>query len=187
MKFTKFNVLGVGLALALPTAAVAVTLPNTFNEGDVISATEMNANFNALSGAVDSLVERVDVLENNKPALPSTLSLSTTFAEPVITLQASESGMLYVRPGGTGYRALSTRIYVGDGQGSDGHASCGGGNCPYATRVHDGDSSSVLIPAGAYVTILVNFDTANEASAALFWQPLDERRSAAPTVEYQGD
>ena len=42
-------------ALGLLVWGAAVTIPNSFTDGDVISASEMNANFTAVKNAVDTL------------------------------------------------------------------------------------------------------------------------------------
>ena len=54
------------LMIAIPAAAIAspVTVPNTFQAGQVISASEMNANFDAVKAAVDDNDARVSVIES---------------------------------------------------------------------------------------------------------------------------
>jgi hypothetical protein len=48
--------LGASLALGLlGVYALAVSIPNVFSSGDVISAAKMNANFTAVKTAVDTL------------------------------------------------------------------------------------------------------------------------------------
>lgn len=53
-KNLKYFVLGAAL-VAVGLGAMAVTIPNTFSSGQVISAAQVNANFTALKTAVDAL------------------------------------------------------------------------------------------------------------------------------------
>ena len=50
----KFFALGA-LLVAIGLSALAVTIPNTFSAGQVVSAAQLNANFQELKAAVDSL------------------------------------------------------------------------------------------------------------------------------------
>lgn len=52
------TVLAIGLLLVgLGTASAQTSVPHSFDAGEVISATEMNENFDAVTGAIDALVD----------------------------------------------------------------------------------------------------------------------------------
>jgi hypothetical protein len=63
----KYALLGF-LAAALGLWGLAVTIPNTFSGGEVVSAAKMNANFQALKDAVDTLEAKVAALESERDA-----------------------------------------------------------------------------------------------------------------------
>ena len=65
---TKYIFLGIFLA-ALGLWGLAVTIPNSFSSGDVVSAAKMNQNFQALKAAVDQLESKVTDLETTTTAL----------------------------------------------------------------------------------------------------------------------
>ncbi len=59
-----YRYLGIAGALLVPTFAVAATqIPYVFQAGDPVSATEMNANFSTLDGAVNNLEEHLSDLQ----------------------------------------------------------------------------------------------------------------------------
>ncbi|XOB98421.1 hypothetical protein ACMC9I_11070 [Deinococcota bacterium DY0809b] len=72
----KYALLGF-LVAALGLWGRAVTIPNTFQSGDVASAAEMNQNFTALKNAVDTLEAKVAALETAKADLESKLAAVT--------------------------------------------------------------------------------------------------------------
>lgn len=64
----KQKALGILLALAAPSLAVAAfELPHVFEAGNVISASEMNANFDALATEIAELKEEIEFLSTNQP------------------------------------------------------------------------------------------------------------------------
>ena len=65
---TKYVLLGVFLS-ALGLWGLAVTIPNTFADGDVVSSSKMNENFQALKNAVDTLEAKLEAM--NQKALVS--------------------------------------------------------------------------------------------------------------------
>jgi len=65
---TKYIFLGIFIA-ALGLWGLAVTIPNSFSSGDVVSAAKMNENFQALKTAVDQLEGKVTDLETTMTAL----------------------------------------------------------------------------------------------------------------------
>jgi hypothetical protein len=73
--------LGIAGALLLPAAAVALTTPNLFSNGDVLSASDLNENFSAIEAEVNALRSDVTALQS---ALDSKASSGA-----VISLQSS--------------------------------------------------------------------------------------------------
>jgi hypothetical protein len=64
--------LGASLTLGLlGVYALAVSIPNFFTAGDVISAAKMNANFEAMKTAIDALEAKVATLETKTASLES--------------------------------------------------------------------------------------------------------------------
>jgi hypothetical protein len=62
--------LGASLTLGLlGVYALAVSIPNPFTAGDVISAAKMNANFDAVKTAVDALEAKVVTLDSKTASL----------------------------------------------------------------------------------------------------------------------
>ena len=64
----KYALLGF-LVAALGLWGLAVTIPNTFADGDVVSSSKMNQNFQALKNAVDTLEAKVATLEDKLSAV----------------------------------------------------------------------------------------------------------------------
>ncbi|GEM90783.1 hypothetical protein [Oceanithermus desulfurans] len=58
MQKTKYVLIGLFIS-ALGLWGLAVTVPNSFSSGDVVSASKMNENFQALKSAVDALEAKV--------------------------------------------------------------------------------------------------------------------------------
>jgi hypothetical protein len=67
-KNLKYFVLGAAI-VAAGLGALAVTIPNSFSSGQVISAAALNANFAALKTAVDTLETKTTTLETKVAAL----------------------------------------------------------------------------------------------------------------------
>ncbi|GEM90106.1 hypothetical protein [Oceanithermus desulfurans] len=65
---TKYTLLGIFLA-ALGLWGLAVTIPNSFSSGEVLSAAKMNENFQALKAAVDQLESKVAAHEEKLSAV----------------------------------------------------------------------------------------------------------------------
>jgi len=70
---TKYVLLGV-FVTALGLWGLAVTIPNSFSSGEVVSAAKMNQNFQALKDAVDALEAKVAALESANADLESKLA-----------------------------------------------------------------------------------------------------------------
>ncbi|WP_287408143.1 hypothetical protein [Oceanithermus sp.] len=67
---TKYTLFGIFLA-ALGLWGLAVTIPNSFSSGEVVSAAKMNENFQALKTAVDALEAKLSEVQAGQKALPS--------------------------------------------------------------------------------------------------------------------
>ena len=65
---TKYTLFGIFLA-ALGLWGLAVTIPNSFSSGDVVSASKMNQNFQALKAAVNQMEGKLTDLETTMTAL----------------------------------------------------------------------------------------------------------------------
>ena len=70
MKPIRYVFLGAFLVL-LGLWAVAVTVPNAFQEGDVVSSSKVNENFQALADAVSALEAKLSEVAAAQKALPS--------------------------------------------------------------------------------------------------------------------
>ncbi|OQX67164.1 MAG: hypothetical protein B6A08_16640 [Sorangiineae bacterium NIC37A_2] len=92
--FQKYRVQGIVLGLLMPSLVVAaLELPHTFKSGEVISASEMNENFEALREKIEALEasqkeleEEVAALRANAPAAVD-LSLTKTAEEAIFELR----------------------------------------------------------------------------------------------------
>ncbi|GEM90102.1 hypothetical protein [Oceanithermus desulfurans] len=67
---TKYVLLGAFLS-ALGLWGLAVTIPNSFSSGEVVSASKMNENFQALKAAVDALEAKLSEVQAGQKALTS--------------------------------------------------------------------------------------------------------------------
>ncbi|ADR37596.1 hypothetical protein Ocepr_2146 [Oceanithermus profundus DSM 14977] len=67
---TKYVFLGIFIA-ALGLWGLAVTIPNSFSSGEVVSAAKMNQNFQALKDAVDALEAKLAAVPPGQLTLPS--------------------------------------------------------------------------------------------------------------------
>jgi cell division protein FtsB len=81
--FQKYRVQGIVLGLLMPSLVVAaLELPHTFKSGEVISASEMNENFEALREKIEALEASQKELEEEVAALranaPAAVDLSLT-------------------------------------------------------------------------------------------------------------
>ena len=70
MRQIKYTLLGAFIVL-LGLWAVAVTVPNAFHEGDVVSSAKVNENFQALADAVTALEAKLSEVQAAQKALPS--------------------------------------------------------------------------------------------------------------------
>ncbi len=73
--------LGIAGALLVPAAAIALTTPNIFSDGDVLTASDLNENFQAMEAEINSLRADVTALQsalNGKASTTSVSSLQTS-------------------------------------------------------------------------------------------------------------
>ncbi len=108
----KYALLGF-LVAALGLWGLAVTIPNTFADGDVVSSSKMNQNFQALKNAVDTLEAKVAALETAKADLESKLAAVTAGS---LALPSRDGALGY-------YQALNTGGPIG---GAEYYNSSGG-------------------------------------------------------------
>lgn len=68
--FQKYRIQGIFLGLLMPSLVVAaLELPHTFKSGEVISASAMNENFEALREKIEALEGEVEALRASAPAM----------------------------------------------------------------------------------------------------------------------
>lgn len=172
--------MGVGLALLMPAVGVAaLSLPNVFKAGAPVSAAEMNANFDAVSKSVTTL-------EAKKPGLPKGMPQILTYDAPAFVFKTSATGTLYAKPGSTGFGTMGVQMTVGDMQDPVDATvvKCGGNSCSIAARSVGGNSTSLLVPADAYVSVQANYTEQVPAEVYLYWQPADATAGALPMQVY---
>ncbi len=110
-KNLKYFVLGAAI-VAAGLSALAVTIPNSFSAGQVISAAALNANFAALKTAVDALEAKPTTGLLRTTAIPVTCESVATFSGTYVkiadlgtfnkqaadsTIELTYSGRLYVQ------------------------------------------------------------------------------------------
>ncbi len=59
----------LGAALLVPATLLAVTMPHTFQPGTAVRASEVNANFTAITNAVTTLEGNVGAIQTNATAI----------------------------------------------------------------------------------------------------------------------
>ena len=91
-------------ALGLLVWSAAVTIPNNFADGDIISAAQMNANFAAVKAAVDTNESAVAGLQTAQPGAAQVLG--TTLTTAVGTTLSSVLSLDVVAPA-TGYAVVT--------------------------------------------------------------------------------
>lgn len=69
MNQIRYVLLAITIIALVGVSALALSIPNTFAPGEVISAAEMNANFAAVEAAVTALEAAVAVLEASQPVV----------------------------------------------------------------------------------------------------------------------
>ena len=105
MSQLRYVLLVVTLVVLVGVSAVAVNVPNAFVAGEVISASEMNANFaaleeavSALEGSAEALAAAQPVVAHARAAQPFVIVASDAVAEDVVvvSLEAPAAGVVIV-------------------------------------------------------------------------------------------
>ncbi len=113
LKKTKYILLGVFLTV-LGLWGMAVTIPNSFSSGDVVSAAKMNQNFQALKTSVDALEAKVAALETKVADLEGAQSaLPTQQGMPRAYAVVSAAGSLQQQYSLTGGSITATHDATG--------------------------------------------------------------------------
>src|SRR6187549_957891 len=113
MKHSKvYTYLGIAGALLVPAFAVAsVEIPNVFEGGNPVSASEMNENFEVMADALEALEAKVETLENAGLQAPIELDeYSAPLTDLVVTYQVHTDGVMTVGPRGAGWPSTTVRI-----------------------------------------------------------------------------
>jgi len=75
------RIMGILAALLVPALAVAAfNLPHAFSSGEVLTAANLNSNFNAIKAELESLQARVTTLENNSSTKTDLTALQSRVA-----------------------------------------------------------------------------------------------------------
>ncbi len=131
-------------ALGLLVWGAALTIPNSFTDGDVISASEMNANFTAVKSAVDTL-------ETQQPGGAQVVNINS---QPVSGAVASFAAVDVVAPG-PGYVLViaSSEVQFAHTNGSTSNVNFGVSES--ATAYDDDQDKDLTVssnaPSGTYV------------------------------------
>ncbi|MEJ2287284.1 MAG: hypothetical protein P8Y02_01355 [Deinococcales bacterium] len=134
-------------ALGLLVWGAAVTIPNSFSDGDVISASEMNANFAAVKAAVDANEAAVASLQKGPTVFFEDLVVGSITVDashhvcqtPGYTASASERAIVHVQ---LSVSASSAQTF----SSSATYSSNGGTTFSFL----NGSFAPVTIPAGGY-------------------------------------
>lgn len=184
MKHSKlYTYLGIAGALLVPAFAVAaVEIPNVFEGGDPVSASQMNENFAAMAEAIEALEEKVEALENAGLQPPVVLeNFLGPLEDLVVIYQVHTDGIFTARPVGKGF--TSTTVGLDIAPDVEAMATCLENCTRTLGRGHDGSSGAVVVPAGYYVALNVG-ELDETAQLGVFWQPLHgpDPSGKAPTL-----
>lgn len=173
MKHSKlYTYLGITGALLVPALAVAaIEIPNVFEGGDPVSASEMNQNFEALADALEQLEEKVEKLEGAGLQAPvEAAQFPGPFTGLEVVYRAVTDGVMSVAAAGDTPRSTAVRFDLSSTE--DGALNCDGSNCtPIVSRGYDGSSGSVFVPAGHYVAVKID-ELTDGTLARVYWQSL---------------
>ncbi len=174
---------GIGVALLVPTVAVALTIPNTFNSGEPLSSADLNENFNAVRLEVESLEARVEELGAELAVVQAkpTLAVGETVRIGEVPLETSRQyevlsdGIFMTRPGGSGeIQTLMTDVRICSAAGTD--------SCEFGPRAWaGGDALTFVARAGDFVDFIVTGGT-NTNSVGIYWTPLTLEGQAPPVA-----
>lgn len=84
----------VGLAVCVPAAAIAFSIPNSFSAGTTISSQKVNENFALIATELTSLRSEVNTLKSDLAAAESELSTTKS------SLSAAQAAIASLRQGG---------------------------------------------------------------------------------------
>lgn len=104
---TKYILIGIFIA-ALGLWGLAVTIPNSFSSGEVVSAAKMNQNFQALKSAVDQLESKVAALETAKATLETKVAALEANWDNLPTRQGYPRAYVSVDDDGSIFHQFST-------------------------------------------------------------------------------
>jgi hypothetical protein len=100
-KSLKYFFLGAAI-VAVGVWGLAVTIPNSFSAGDVISAAKINANFAAIKAAVDALESAITGKQNRVTGTcVGGQALTAVAADGTVTCGGSPSAWALIQPNGT--------------------------------------------------------------------------------------
>lgn len=166
--------IGVLGALTLPVAAVAAVELTTFEDGDVVSAGAINANFSALNEELESLRAEVESLKSQPTFAVGESDNFTSVAAGTTTLfQLNGEGLIYARPQGSG---------LGDVQSSIEFCSTPD-DCRTGPRaLTNGQPLTFAVATSQYFRLTVN-GGGDSSTVGLYWTPLTSAASEAPTIQ----
>ncbi len=146
---TKYTLFGIFIAV-LGLWGLAVTLPHTFSSGQVIKASEMNANFNALKNAIGALETEVNSLK------AKVATLEGQAAQHDAKLSRVPDGF-YALPTQEGHYQWAT--VMSDGTLNHGYTSDDPPGTPTTSRLGPGEYRVSFVPQGSsglFATITPN-------------------------------
>src|SRR5688572_27783903 len=135
MKHSKlYTHLGIAGALLVPALAVAaVEIPNVFEGGDPVSASQMNENFQVMTDAIEALEARVEKFENAGLQAPIALNTHTgPLADLRNVYQVHTDGVMSARGMGEGLSGVTVRFDLSSTE--EGALDCGSNCTPSLTR-----------------------------------------------------
>lgn len=163
------------LALLVPGLAVAaLEIPHSFSEGSVVSAEEMNENFEALATEVNALALQVEQLSARPtPKLGQTRLVESIPVGTSPQFEALGDGFLNTRPGGPGdIGSIWTSVRL--------CTTVGETNCNIGPRARfHGQPLTFPVRAGEFVLIDVNGGLEGD-SVSIYWTPLTEEATSLP-------
>ena len=182
MKFSRYHLLGIASALSIPALVVALDLPHVFQAGDVISAAEVNANFEALRAEVTTLREKVDDLESAQRFGGPAVDLpNVTFTEPYVLYEVEADGFVTFYPKGTGLNDLQYALFVGDARKNNVGTTCEGAACDIATRHYGASGAIYPVKKGSFVAIQLTSAGATTGTLGVRWLPASAADDTKPT------
>lgn len=133
-------------ALGLLVWGAAVTIPNSFADGDVISAGEMNANFTAVKGAVDTNENNIASLQANQVGAAQSVDAGVT---TLTTTIAAASSVDVTAPGPGFVLVMSSAEIVLTHTSGGGSSNVNYGVSEVATGYDNDQDKDVQVPSAA--------------------------------------